>query len=207
MLYGLTTLGRDDEARAFAQHEDNLMQLKTAVRLHDDARVLQLTKPDSSGYSAFARLVAAARLGDVQIARAALNKAGERLGGTAINDAMMALATHDTPARVAAYARVYAANKNAELGDPKNSWQTPIGEGYGAALLAAGKPADAETVFSAELKRYPNDPHLEWGLAEALTGAGQGRRRAARGLSVALGGRSRPHPCRPRMSRARAVTA
>jgi tetratricopeptide (TPR) repeat protein len=169
VLYGLTTLGRADQARAFAQHEDTTMQIKAALRLHDDAHVLQLTKTDGTGSAALARLIAAARQGDAETARAALNKLGDRSGGRAgLADAMMALVVRDSAGRVAGYARAYDATKNAALGDPKNSWQSPIGEGYGAALLAAGKAADAETVFIAELKRYPNDPHLEWGLAEAL---------------------------------------
>jgi predicted Zn-dependent protease len=49
----------------------------------------------------------------------------------------------------------------------------PVGEGYGAALLAAGQAAGAEPVFRAELARFPNDPHLEWGLAEALKAQGK----------------------------------
>jgi hypothetical protein len=28
-------------------------------------------------------------------------------------------------------------------------------------------------VFAAELKRFPNDPHLEWGLAQALAAQGK----------------------------------
>jgi len=86
---------------------------------------------------------------------------------------MLALAKHDEAARAAAYARAYDATKNDSPGDPKNWWQTPIGEGYGAALLAAAKPAEAEKVFAAELKRFPNDPHLEFGLAEALRAQGK----------------------------------
>jgi tetratricopeptide (TPR) repeat protein len=173
VLYGLTTLGRNDEARAFAQHEDTTMQIKAAVRLHDDARVLRLTGADSTGSGALARLVAAARLGDASTARPMLAKLSDGGSAKLVGDAMMALLAHDTASRAADYARAYEATKNAALGDPKTSWQTPIGEGYGAALLAAGKPADAEAVFTAELKRYPNDPHLEWGLAEALKAQGK----------------------------------
>jgi tetratricopeptide (TPR) repeat protein len=142
VLYGLTTVGRNDDARAFAKNEDASMQLKTALRLHDDARVAELAKA-----------------------------AG--IGGALLLDAKSALAKHDDAARAAAYARAYNATKNDLPGDPKNSWQTPIGEGYAAALLALGKAADAEKIFSAELKRFPNDPHLEWGLAEALKGQGK----------------------------------
>ncbi|HEY0383462.1 MAG TPA: hypothetical protein VGC72_14805, partial [Candidatus Elarobacter sp.] len=177
VLYGLTTVGRNDEARAFAKDEDTYMQLKAAVRLHDDARVAELVKPGgSSGYAATANLIAAARRGDADAVRAALAKLGaERDGaaGSALFDAMAALAKRDDAARAAAYARAYNATKNNLPGDPKNSWQTPIGEGYGAALLAAGRAADAEKIFTAELKRFPNDPHLEWGLAEALKAQGK----------------------------------
>ncbi len=58
-------------------------------------------------------------------------------------------------------------------GDPKNYWYAPPGEGYGAALLAAKRPAEAEAVFAAELRRFPSDPRLEFGLAEALRAQGK----------------------------------
>lgn len=172
VLYGLTTLGQAEQARTFAQHEDELMQLKAALRLHDDAHVLQLTRTNSTGYDAFARAIADARQGDVRSARAALSKDGNA-NRTAIGDAVIAFAQHDTGGAVSAYARVYDRTKNDALGDPKSSWPTPVGEGYGAALLAAGKAPQAETIFADELKRYPNDPRLEWGLAEALKAQGK----------------------------------
>jgi predicted negative regulator of RcsB-dependent stress response len=176
VLYGLTTVGRDDEARAFAKHEDTTMQLKTAVRLHDDARVEELAKtPGASSYAALAAYVAAARRGDeaaAEAARAKLSADKARLRSP-MADAAAALLAHDKAAYVAAYARAYDAAKNGDPGDPKNSWQMPPGEGYGAALLGANRAADAEKVFTAELKRYPNDPHLEWGLAEALKAEGK----------------------------------
>ena len=40
-------------------------------------------------------------------------------------------------------------------------------------LLAASQAADAEKVFAAELKRFPNDPRLEWALAEAMRQQGK----------------------------------
>ena len=148
VLYGLTTVGRNDDARAFAKNEDAVMQLKVALRLHDTARAAELAKAGGGTF-------------------------GDGVAGTALAEAMAALAKHDDAARAAAYARAYNATKNDLPGDPKNSWQTPIGEGYAAALLALGKAADAEKVFGAELKRFPNDPHLEWGLAEALKAQGK----------------------------------
>jgi hypothetical protein len=176
VLYGLTTVGRNDDARAFAKNEDASMQLKAALRLHDDARVAELVKAGSGGAFALANVIAAARRGDADAVRAAIaNLSVENAlsSNSALVDAMSALAKHDDAARAAAYARWYNATKNNLPGDPKNSWQTPIGEGYAAALLALGKAADAEKIFSAELKRFPNDPHLEWGLAEALKAQGK----------------------------------
>lgn len=184
VLYGLTTVGRYDDARAFAKNEDATMQLKAALRLHDDVRVPALAKSAGGWYGAYATVIAAARRGDADATRAAKAKFDEdKRGGAsaAIADAMLALVKHDAATRVAAYARAYDTTKNDAPGDPKNFWTTPIGEGYGAALLAAGDAAGAERVFAAELKRFPNDPHLDFGLAEALRAQGKddGAARAA----------------------------
>jgi tetratricopeptide (TPR) repeat protein len=176
VLYGLTTLGRDDETRTFVKSEDLASQVKAALRFHDDERVAELTKGASSGYAAFAWAIAGARRGDAAAARAerARLAADDRTSPRiALLDAAIALGAHDTAARVAAYARAYDETKTELPGDPKNYYPTPIGEGYGAALLAAGQAAAAEKVFTAELKRFPNDPHLEWGLAEALRAQGK----------------------------------
>ena len=176
VAYGLTTLGRNEEARAAVKGEDTFSQLKTGLRLHDDARVAELAKSSSSGFNAFAGAVAAGRHGDAAAARAVrakLSGEGTVSVRASLIDAAIALGEHDAGARVAAYARAYGLTKSDFPGDPKDYWPTPIGEGYGAALLAASKPADAETVFTAELKRFPNDPHLEFGLAEALKAQGK----------------------------------
>ncbi|HEV3087425.1 MAG TPA: hypothetical protein VGX96_09400 [Candidatus Elarobacter sp.] len=176
VAYGLTTLGRNDEARAAVKKEDTFSQLKTALRLHDDAHVVELAKGATTGYSGFAAAIASARGGDVATARTIRAKvSGDALLGArpALIDAAIALGAHDAAARAAAYAKAYGLTKNDFPGDPKDFWPTPIGEGYGAALLAEGKPADAETVFLAELKRFPNDPRLEFGLAEALKAQGK----------------------------------
>jgi hypothetical protein len=174
VLYGLTTVGRNDEARAFAKHEDTAMQIKAALRMHDDAHVGELAKT-GGGITALAAYVAAARRGDEPAARAARARLAEdkARAHAPLADVAAALLARDTTACVAAYARAYEGAKTGSLGDPKTSWQLPIGEGYGAALLQANRFADAEKVFAAELRRYPNDPHLEWGLAEAMKASGK----------------------------------
>jgi hypothetical protein len=171
VAYGLTTLGRNDEARAAVKSEDTVSQLKTALRLHDDVRVAELAKGATTGYSGFAAAIASARHGELAPARAIRAKlSGDALLGVRpwLIDAAIALGAHESAARAAAYAHAYGLTKSDFPGDPKDFWPTPIGEGYAAALLAADRPADAEKVFLAELKRFPNDPRLEWGLAEAL---------------------------------------
>lgn len=172
VLYGLTTVGRNEDARAFAKHEDTVMQLKAALRIHDGAWVRQL-ETSGGGFGEWARFVALAREGDAAGAKAARSQLAADRRTSSLADAFAAQAEGDAAGRAAAYGRAYEATKNNNPGDPKNSWQTPIGEGYGAALLAAGKPAEAEKVFAAELKRFPNDPHLEFGLAEALKAQGK----------------------------------
>ena len=169
VLYGLTTVGRNDDARAFAKNEDAYMQSKVAMRLHDDAAVLKLT------FSPFSRALAAARSGDTATAKAERAKitGDDKSTLDALVDAALAAHAGNAAERAAAYARAYRATKSSLPGDPKNWWPNPIGEGYGAALLSANKPAEAESVFGAELKRFPNDPHLEWGLAEALKAQGK----------------------------------
>jgi hypothetical protein len=165
VLYGLTTVGRDADARAAASEEDAAMRTKLALRLHDDAAVLAI----GSDAGAFARGIATARSGTAAAARTERDKLDKTdTVHRELIDAAIARHAGDAGARVAAYALAYAENKTSSPGDPKDYWMVPVGEGYGAALLAAGKPAQAETVFTAELVRFPNDPHLEWGLAEAL---------------------------------------
>lgn len=171
VLYGLTTQGRIDEARAFAKSEDAFSRVHLALRLHDDATALALASPDWH----FTRAFASARDGNLATARSerAKVRGDDATARLALIDAMLARRAGDVAGAVAAYGRAYDATKDGFGGDPKDDWWVPIGEGYGAALLAAKRPAQAQAVFAAELKRFPNDPHLEWGLAAALRAQGQ----------------------------------
>jgi hypothetical protein len=168
VLYGLTTLGRNDEARAFVKGEGGLMKARLALRLHDDAAALAVASESAH----FVRAVAAARTGDIAAVQAERAKMMSRVQLDVV-DALQARRAGNPAGCAAAYGRAYEATKRDFPGDPKDFWWVPFGEGYAAALLAADKPGDAEKVFSAELKRFPNDPHLEWGLAEALKAQGK----------------------------------
>jgi hypothetical protein len=65
------------------------------------------------------------------------------------------------------YAKAYALNRSAYNGDPKDYWYVPVGEGYAAELLRLGRHEQALAVFRAEMTRFANDPHLEWGAWQA----------------------------------------
>lgn len=145
LIYGFTTLGLDERARDAVRGEDAAMKIRLAMRLHEQS----LAAPET-----------AKLFGDDPAGRALLAGLRARRAG-------------DAAAAVAAYRRAYEATRRDYPGDPKDYWWAPIGEGYGAALLAARRPAEAETVFTGELRRFPNDPRLAWGLAEAQKAQGK----------------------------------
>ena len=70
------------------------------------------------------------------------------------------------------YGKLYA-RFSFDSGDPPHRWFAPLAEGYAAALLRAGRPANAERIFKTALAYQPDDPHLLYGLA--LCEARQGR--------------------------------
>jgi tetratricopeptide (TPR) repeat protein len=65
------------------------------------------------------------------------------------------------------YAKAYQLNAGAYNGDPKDYWYVPVGEGFAAELLRAKQYEAALRVFRGEMKRFANDPHLEWGAWQA----------------------------------------
>ncbi len=171
VLYGLTTLGRNAEAERFAAQESDYSRELVGLRLHDNDGVLRLLGAAVTPM----RVIAEARAGDIETARkdlAGLHSSAGGQVGLDIAGAVVARAAHDDDAAIAAYRKASAALGD-DLGDPKHYWWEPVGEGLGATLLEAGRSAEAERVFRDELTRYPNDPHLEFGLAEALASQGK----------------------------------
>jgi tetratricopeptide (TPR) repeat protein len=57
--------------------------------------------------------------------------------------------------------------------DEPPAWYYPTRQALGAALLKAGKPADAETAYREDLKRYPGNGWSLYGLANALSARGR----------------------------------
>lgn len=173
VAYGLTTEGRNDEARAAVATEDARMQMRVALRLHEYARVRGI-EPGKGGDVAFMHAIAAARSGDAEGAKTEAARARkEGYADDVFLTGVLAQAQGQTETALRDLERAYDDNKTRLGGDPKTSWELPIGENYAVALLSAGKAAPAESVFAAELMRYPNDPRLEWGLAEARKAQGK----------------------------------
>ena len=52
-------------------------------------------------------------------------------------------------------------------------WYYPIRHSLGAVLLKAGRPAEAETVYREDLRRFPENGWSLFGLAQALRAQGK----------------------------------
>ena len=87
-------------------------------------------------------------------------------------DARIAEARKDRKAAIAAWTKAVAAEDRLSYDEPA-SWQQPMRESLGAALLADGQPAEAEKVFRADLDRHPRNPRSLFGLAESLKAQGR----------------------------------
>src|SRR6185295_18043497 len=57
--------------------------------------------------------------------------------------------------------------------DDPPPWTTPSRHALGAVLLEAGKPAEADAVYRADLKRFPENAWSLWGLSKALEAQGK----------------------------------
>ena len=95
---------------------------------------------------------------------------------------VLSVASHMLAARIAgAKGDLATAEKHydeaAQLHDNFNyieppEWPFPVRESHGAMLLRAGKPADAEKQFRADLERFPRNGRSLFGLAESLKAQG-----------------------------------
>ncbi|MEK6372098.1 MAG: hypothetical protein AABO58_05330 [Acidobacteriota bacterium] len=81
--------------------------------------------------------------------------------------ARVAEARGDRTAAIAAYEKAVAQQDAMNYDEPPD-WYYPIRETLGAALLRAGRPADAERAFREDLRRNPRNPRSLYGLAAAL---------------------------------------
>ncbi len=79
----------------------------------------------------------------------------------------IAEARGDSKQAIAEYTKAVAQEDTLDYDEPTD-WFYPTRETLGAALLRAGRNAEAETVFRADLTRTPHNPRSLFGLAAAL---------------------------------------
>ena len=162
----------------FGRHEDILKQAGPPDN-----------RPVMVAWWHFARGIAYARMQRVEEAgkeRAQLGSAAARIpdsalfGGTGLEsartvvtiagivlDARIAEARRQNDAAIAAWTNATAATDRLPYDEPP-VWFYPLRESLGAALLRAGRSADAERVFRDDLVRHPRNPRSLLGLHEAL---------------------------------------
>jgi len=142
--------------------------------------------PMSAVFSHFARAVAFAQVGDIAAAereREESENARKALGddpgifqnspkaiakvAEGIIDGRIAEAKGDRAKALRAYMRAVEAQDALDYDEPPD-WFYPVRETLGAALIRAGRYAEAEKVFREDLERNPHNPRSLFGLAEAL---------------------------------------
>ena len=89
-----------------------------------------------------------------------------------IVEARLSNAQHQTDAAIAHLQRAVSLEDTLDYAEPPD-WLAPTRESLGAALLDAGKTAEAEAVFREDLKRNRRNPRSLFGLAETLKAEGK----------------------------------
>jgi tetratricopeptide (TPR) repeat protein len=174
------------------------LPLQIMARFHRWNEILALPQPDASQPVTtvawhYARALAAANTSKRDQARnelAALNAAAPAMAKITTNstgphnsevipqmmseivEARLADAQHQTNAAIAHLQRAVSLEDTLDYAEPPDSL-APTRESLGAALLAAGKTAEAEATFREDLKRNPRNPRSLFGLAEALKAEGK----------------------------------
>jgi len=82
-------------------------------------------------------------------------------------DARLASATGNKEEAVAHWRKAVAVQAQLRYDEPPD-WYYPVRESLGAALIAAGKPAEAEVVFREDLRQNPRNPRSLFGLMHSL---------------------------------------
>jgi tetratricopeptide (TPR) repeat protein len=89
-----------------------------------------------------------------------------------IVEARLAQAQHQTPTAIEHLQKAVSLEDTLDYAEPPD-WLAPTRESLGAALLNAGKTAEAEAAFREDLKRNPRNPRSLFGLAETLKAEGK----------------------------------
>jgi tetratricopeptide (TPR) repeat protein len=154
------------------------------VRFHHWAAVMKIPAPDksmklSTAMWHFSRGFALAATGKTSQAADELRELqavskevpADQLYGLNKASDVLALASAVLDARISQSIELWT--KAVELQDALSydeppPWFYPVRESLGAALLAAGRPANAERVFREDLAKNPRNPRSLFGLAESL---------------------------------------
>ena len=163
------------------------------VRFRDWDGILKLPQPNDSLHASvatwhYARALAFAAHGDraaaarEQAALEAIRAAVPAHMGWGLNKAkkVLAIASETVAARLAPtpaeavphWQRAVAAQDALSYDEPPD-WYYPARESLGAALLLAGKAAEAETVFREGVRRSPRNGRMLFGLMESLRAQGK----------------------------------
>lgn len=132
-------------ARAFAVKRDTAAATREAAALEELANSAAVKAVDNPGFPASPTLVVARHLAAASVAQA---------GG-------------DHEQRVAALRRAVDAERTLPYMEP-SFWWYPTRQTLAAALLEAGRPAEAEQEFRTDLQEFPRNGWSLFGLARAL---------------------------------------
>ena len=169
------------------------LPLEIMVRFHRWDEIMALPQPDTSQPVTtvewhYARALAAANTSKLDQARselAALQALAPAMAKIPINtqgphnsevipqmmseivEASLANAQRQSDVAIAHLQRAVSLEDTLDYDEPPD-WLAPTRESLGSALLAAGKAAQAETIFREDLKRNARNPRSLFGLAETL---------------------------------------
>ena len=176
----------------------NALPLQVMVRFHRWSEILDEPELDAdhaftSGVWHFARGLAFANTGKIEQARSelavlqglapAMAKISLSVQGPHNGEVLPQIMEHLVEAHIAAaqlqhdsaithLQSAVSLEDSLDYNEPPD-WLYPLREPLGAALLAAGKPAEAEGIFREDLKRNKRNPRSLFGLAESLKAQGK----------------------------------
>jgi tetratricopeptide (TPR) repeat protein len=108
-----------------------------------------------------AAIPAAVSMGEFNSSQVLLSLASQIL------EARIAMASNNKEKAIAHWQKAVDIQDTLRYDEPPD-WYYPVRESLGAALLAAGKPTEAEQVFREDLKRNPRNPRSLFGLQHSL---------------------------------------
>jgi len=176
----------------------NPLPTNIMVRFRRWKEIMELPQPDASlpmstGTWHFARALAdcnAGKIDDAKAELAALRAAAPAMGTIPTNpqgthnagiipqimahliEARMAAAQGQKDMAVHHLQEAVTLEDTLDYNEPPD-WLFPMRESLGGALLAAGKPAEAERIFRDDLKKNARNPRSMFGLAESLKAQGK----------------------------------